>query len=89
MTKTYKRKKYTEIEAFVYNNQLPIENYPKWFLEYIIAGKIEFLGRGNFVVDTSNGKSHGKNGDYVVKNGQGCVYPVLHDVFLELYEEVK
>lgn len=93
MTKEFKRKEYTNVEAFVYGKGIE----PDWFVELMKEGKIKqtFLGKkdGKFVseleFETKNGTSWGKSGDYIVKNGQGCVYPVLHDVFLELYEEVK
>lgn len=93
MTKTYKRKQYTNVEAFIYGK----EKEPDWFMELVRSGKInQMLGKFDknktpiikLEFETKNGTSWGKAGDYVVKNGQGCVYPVLHDVFLELYEEV-
>lgn len=92
MTKTYKRKEYTNVEAFIYGT----DKEPDWFMKLVMSGVIKqslagFDGFNNIIkleFETKNGTSWGKTGDYVVKNGQGCVYPVLHDVFLELYEEV-
>lgn len=91
MAKTYKRKKYTNVEAFIFGT----EKAPEWFNELIVKGKIKaevvHTIEGAYTrleFETKNGTSWGKSGDYVVKNGQGCIYPVLHDVFLELYEEV-
>lgn len=87
MTKTYKRKQYTNVEAFIFGT----DEAPKWFNELIKNGKVRLKEVDPITVlefETKNGTSWGKTGDYVVKNGQGCVYPVLHDVFLELYEEV-
>lgn len=37
MTKEFKRKQYTNVEAFVYGTDKP----PKWFMELIEQGKIK------------------------------------------------
>ena len=85
MTKTYKRKQYTNVEAFVYTNFC---DTPEWFKEKYFNHEIIFGLDGKINFKTKNGVAVGTYGDYIVKNGKGCVYPVLHDVFLELYEEV-
>lgn len=57
--------------------------------EKVDNGEIEFFPEnGRLLFHTKNGEEHGKIGDMIVLNGQGCSYPVLHDVFAELYEEV-
>ncbi|QVD49442.1 hypothetical protein [Lactococcus phage Nocturne116] len=84
--RTYKRKKYTDIKAFKWTGP---HSVPSWFYEKVDNGEIEFFPEnGRLLFHTKNGEAHGKIGDMIVLNGQGCSYPVLPDVFAELYEEV-
>ena len=87
ISKTYRRKKYTDIEAFKMENPYSFKN-PLWFAKAFKEGKITMQKNGDLHFYTSNGIAKGKIGDMIVKNGQGCIYPVLPDVFEELYEEV-
>lgn len=87
-SKIYRRKRYTDIEAFKLEAPYDAKN-PVWFLKALATKKVNVHLDGELSFNTSNGISKGKIGDMIVKNGQGCIYPVLPDVFEELYEEVE
>lgn len=92
------RKKPEVIEAFQYDGDLKGKDgyyVPEWAVKALLDGVIHF-GSLKFddppcemFIDTLEGTLHASIGDYIIRGGNGELYPCKQDVFCKTYEMVE
>lgn len=88
------RKKPVTIEAIRLEKGMDVSS-PDWFVEAVFKNKVILHGFGKFTrdvlyasVDSMDGISMGKEGDYLIRGIAGELYCCRADVFGLTYEEV-
>jgi hypothetical protein len=91
----YRRKIATEVEAFEFDGDLINSNgepyVPEWAIDAFNYGILYFDGEPptEFYLRNEDECFYIEVGDYIIKDIYGEIYPCKHDIFKEVYEEVK
>ena len=85
-------KKPVEVEAWKAFDFSINDKVPGWVVGAFLLNKVYETSsnkeKGDYAVETLEGKMFFRNGDYLVKGVKGELYAVRGDIFEETYEEV-
>jgi len=85
-------KKPVEVEAWKAFDFSINDKVPSWVVGAFLLNKVyettHNKEKGDYAVETLEGKMFFRNGDYLVKGVKGELYAVRGDIFEETYEEV-
>lgn len=87
------RKKPVVIEAYQFQNKVGKDDRPKWMLEAVRMGVVQFRPNGDappyLEIQTLEGVMRANFGDWIIKGVLGEIYPCKPEIFEQTYEPVE